>query len=378
MDPKFLISPSSPLGLPASFWFIELFKVLGFTLHMVPMHLWYAGLILALFLRSKGSENGKCLGARLMNAMPILVAAGVNFGIVPLLFTQVAYYKVFYASTILMAWPWFSIIPMLTIAYYGVYIYATALRKDSDRIPPISQAVGWVSGFIFLAIGFLFSNQFSLMVRINAWPGLWQKTSLAGAPLGIALNLSDPSLWPRWLLMFGLALTTTAAYIVWDTAFFASKESDAYKCWAIRFAQRVYSFGILWFAVFGSWYVFGSWTEDLRREMFSIPLVYQTALTAIVPALPWLLITAQRRRITPMLALLTGLAQFGVLALNAVSRQTVQNAELRPYLNPSAEAVKTQWGPLILFLVLFAAGIAVVCWMVGKALEASRKPAMAG
>lgn len=378
MDPQILLGPSSPLGLPAPFWFIQFFKVLGFTLHMVPMHLWFAGLLLALILRNIESENGQRLGSRLMNAMPILIAAGVNFGIVPLLFTQVAYHKVFYPSTIMMAWPWFSIFPLLTIAYYGIYIYVNALRKHPEKIPPLAKVAGWISVLFFLFMGFLFVNQFSLMVRVSAWLGLWQRANVAGAPLGIGLNLSDPALWPRWLMMFGLAILTTAAYIVWDTAFFASKESDAYKRWAIRFAQKLYLFGILWFAGSGSWYVFGTWTEDLRQTMFRGPLAYYTALTAIGPALPWLLITAQRRRITPMLTLLTGLAQFGVLALNAVSRQVVQNAELSPYLNPSNEVAKTQWSPLILFLVLFTAGIAVVCWMVGKALEASRRPAMAG
>ena len=178
--------------------------------------------------------------------------------------------------------------------------------------------------------------------------------------------------------MFGLAILTTAAYIVWDTAFFDGRETETYKRWAIRFAQRLYTLGLLWFAVFGSWYVFGSWTEDLRREMFSTPLIYHTMLTAIGPALPWLLITVQRRRITPLLSLLTGLAQFGVLTLNAISRQIVQNAELSPYFNPSSEAVRIQWSPLILFLVLFGAGIGVVVWMVGKVIEASRREAPTG
>ena len=43
----------------------------------------------------------------LMNQMPVIVAVGVNLGVVPLLFTQVAYYRVFYPAGVLMAWPWF-------------------------------------------------------------------------------------------------------------------------------------------------------------------------------------------------------------------------------------------------------------------------------
>ncbi|WP_205006265.1 hypothetical protein, partial [Escherichia coli] len=138
--------------------------------------------------------------ARLLKQMPVIIALGVNFGIVPLLFTQVAYYRVFYPATILMAWPRFLIIILLTFAYYGVYIYVTGF-KDGAELTPFKRVAGWVSAILFVAIGFLFSNGFSLLTNLNAWPKIWQSTSVAGAPLGTALNLSDPTLLPRWLMM---------------------------------------------------------------------------------------------------------------------------------------------------------------------------------
>ena len=54
-----------PAGVPAPFWFVELFKVLGFTLHMVPMNLFYAGILVAMLAgaaaaarRAGGSRRG--------------------------------------------------------------------------------------------------------------------------------------------------------------------------------------------------------------------------------------------------------------------------------------------------------------------------------
>jgi len=79
------------------------FKVLGFTLHMIPMHLWYTGILLAMLLQWRGGEETRRLSRRLMQPMPILIALGINFGIVPLLFTQVAYYKVFFRRR--SSWP---------------------------------------------------------------------------------------------------------------------------------------------------------------------------------------------------------------------------------------------------------------------------------
>ena len=64
--------------------------------------------------------------------MPVIVAVGVNLGVVPLLFIQLAYYKVFYPATILMAWFWLGIIMLLIPAYYGVYAYAMRLRGEND------------------------------------------------------------------------------------------------------------------------------------------------------------------------------------------------------------------------------------------------------
>lgn len=375
MDPTQLIGPSSPLGLPAPYWFIAVLKVLGFTLHLMAMNLWFGGILIAMLLRWRGDDHARTFSSRLMNQMPIVIALGINFGIVPLLFTQVAYYKVFYPATILMAVPWFKVIGMLVFAYYGVYYYAVGLRDG--RLTSWKVAAGWVAAGLFIVIGFVFSNAFTLMTNLAAWPGIWQQTSVAGAPSGLALNSGDPTLWPRWVMVLGLAFMTTAAYAVVDAGLFARRERDAYRRWVSGFALRLYSLGVVWFAVTASWYVFGTWGADVRTLMFGGGLLILAGLTAVSPALPWLAILAQRAGVTPALALVTGLLQVVVLALNAISRQVVQNAELRRFLDVTAERLNIQWSPLVLFLILFVAGLGVVAWMVMQAVHANRQPAAA-
>ncbi len=366
MDATQLIGPANPLGLPAPYWLIAAFKVLGFTLHMIPMNLWFAGILVALLLRRRGGREARLFADRLMSQMPIIIALGINLGIVPLLFTQVANYRVFYPATILMAWPWFGVIVLLLFAYYGVYLYAVGLRRE--RPPRVYRTAGWVAALLFVVIGFIFSNGFSLMTNLAAWPSLWHSTSVAGAVWGTATNIGDPTLLPRWLMIFGLALTTTAAYATVDAGLLARGTPPGYRQWAPRYALRLYTLGLLWFAAAGSWYVFGTWQADVKHLMFAAPLLILTALTALAPGLPWLLLLAQRRSTTPALAVLTGVAQVGVLAANAISRQVVQNAELRRYLDVTAEPVHTQWSPLLVFLVLFVAGLGVVAWMVRRVL----------
>ncbi len=378
MEPQMLIDPSGNLGLPAPYWFIELFKMLGFSLHAVPMNLWYAGLVLAMILSVAGSAHGRLFSRRLMAQMPVIVALGVNLGIVPLLFLQVAYAKVFYPATVLMAWFWLGIIVLLIPAYYGVYCYAFGLKDPSTPMAPWRRAAGWGAALFFLVIGFIFANGLSLMANVDAWPGLFHNHNVAGAATGSALNVADPSLWPRWLMMFGLAITTTSVWAVFDAAWFGRRESDEYRRWTPSFAWKLDSLGLLWFAVAGSWYVFGTWGPNAREAMFTSPLVLLTVVTALAPGLPWLLLWRVRGTdVGRPMASLIALAQFGVLGINAVSRQLVQNAEINPYYAPSRQPIESQWGPMALFLVAFVIALALVAWMIAQVMKASRSPSQA-
>jgi hypothetical protein len=374
IDPHALIGPTTA-GVPAPSWFVQFFKALGFTLHTVPMNLWYAGLLIALLLYLRGNEQGRHFAGRLMKQMPLIVALGINFGIVPLLFIQLAYYKVFYPATILMAWFWLAIIVLLIPAYYGVYAYAWGLRNGATELASWRKAAGWIAALFFLCIGFLFANALSLMDHVERWPALFAAHSVAGAATGTALNVGDATLWPRWLLMFGLALETTAVWVLVDAVFLTrGTTDDRYEQWAWSFAKKLYTLGMFWAAASGSWYVFGTWPADLRKTMFEMPLGILTIATAVAPGLPWLMMmtaglcSAKRATVAAV-----ALGQFAVLALNAASRQIVQNVNLSDFVNISAQPTDIQWGPLFMFLIVFVLGLCVVAWMLAQVLKCKPK-----
>jgi hypothetical protein len=367
IDPHALVETTTAVGLPAPVWFIELFKWLGFSLHAVPMNLWYAGIIVAMWLTCRGGEHGRRFSSRLMAQMPVIIAVGINLGIVPLLFVQVGFSRIFYPATVLMAWFWLAIIVLLLPAYYGVYVYAFGLAAAGKPMPRWKRGAGWLAAVLFVSIGFIFANAMSLMEHLQAWPALWQTHSFHGAALGTALNTADPRLWPRWLLMFGLALTTTGVWAAFDSAWFARRESDAYRQWAKEFSWKLYSLGALWFVIAGAWYSFGTWPAATKHAMFLSPWVLLTAVTAVAPVLPWMLLLAARRRqgeIGCGWAALLGLAQFGVLGINAASRQVVQHLEIRPFYNIAQQPTDVQWSPLLIFLIAFLLGLGLVAWMI--------------
>jgi hypothetical protein len=266
-----------------------------------------------------------------------------------------------------MAWFWFSVIVLLVPAYYGVYLYAYGLADKSREMPRWKRSAGWLSALLFITIGFTFANAMSLMENLKAWPDLWQQHSFHGAAVGTALNVADPRLWPRWFLMFGLALTTTAAWVAFDSAWFAGRESAAYRAWAKDFAWKLYTFGAAWFALAGAWYSIGEWTPETQRAMFQSAWVVLTVATAIAPGLGWVLLRLARNRegqIGTVRASLIGLAQFGVLGVNAASRQVVQHLEFGPYFDIWKQPTATQWAPLLIFLVVFILGLGLVAWMI--------------
>ena len=366
-----LIDAAATEAVPAPFWFVQFFKVVGFTLHLVPMGLWFAGLPTAMLLTVFGGSSGRQLSGRLMAQMPIVVALGVNFGIVPLLFLQLAYPQFFYSATVLMAWYWMGVVVLLIPAYYGLYIYADGLKDGGRNMRPWKRISGWASAVCFPVIGFLLVNAMSLMVNVEAWRGLWNDTSVDGAALGTALNTADPTIWPRWLMVFSLGLMTTAVWSAVDAAWLGGGADKKHAAWRPGFAWKLYTAGLVGFGAGGAGYLLLA-KEANNQDVFTGLAMALPGLTIVLPIVLWGLLVVKGRSGEPFsrtLALLLGLGQFGVLALNAISRQYAQNFELREYMQGWGESV--QWSPLIAFLVVFVAGVALVVWMIAQAVKAA-------
>jgi hypothetical protein len=336
------------------------------------MNIWYAGTLIAAVLGTVGKGNARIVGHHIARALPIVIALGINFGVVPLLFIQVAYHQFFYPATILIAWPWFAVFWLVMTAYFAVYLFRLSIER---RWPEkLGMFCAWIGAGLFLIVGFLFTNALSLMTRIEGWWGIFMGSNTAGAPTGLALNLTDPTLVPRWLFMFGIAITTTAVFVLIDAAYLSDSDTDAYRRYAGRFAAWLYTVGLIWVVGVGSWYIFGTKMSAFNEAMRNPAMRIIFPLTMVSPGLPWLLTVVHTRVHDRRLAALAGVAQFVVIVLNGVSRQWLQNVELSPYANLAARPVNTQTSALIIFLILFAAGMLTVGWIVSKLIEANRSP----
>ncbi len=353
-----LSAPPSPIPLPAPLGVLYVLKTVGFILHVIPMNLWCAGVPLAVALWVTGQRSADAWPRRFLAQVPFFLAFGINAGIVPLLFTQVVYHHVFYPATILMAWFWFAVIPLLLTAYVASYRVADEVRSDQAR--PARLVLWSVIAWVCLwCIGFLFANAFSLMVRPDRWAHLAEQHGSSGAVFGTALNTADPAMWARWLVMLALALTTTAWHPIADRLLRRQEPNDRGE---LSIATVTYLAGAMFFAVAGTWYAFGTWPPAVREQMLAIPLLPLTVATALAPAVPagivlWMRFLSGDAR---KLAWVGIAAQAAVVALNAISRQVVQHLELSAFGLIRPRPIAFELWPVAVFLLAALIGGSVV------------------
>ena len=161
-------------GASAPYWFIELFKTLGFALHLLPMGLWLVGLPVSILLWIPGRAASKRLAQRFFQQVPILVAGGVCFGFLPLLFTQFAYPKAFYTSAILLGGHWLAILLALLVGYYASCLAAS--RARAERIWR-TAFYACVATCCYVVVGLIHSSFWVFFERPYEWESVWASSS---------------------------------------------------------------------------------------------------------------------------------------------------------------------------------------------------------
>ena len=189
MNPSSLIPIPDIIQAPA--WVFLVLDILLFGIHILLINTALGSILIILFrgLKGKKAPPQNPVHDGVAGKIPSLFALGVNFGVAPLLFMQVIYGHLFYTSSILMAVYWILIIPFLILAYYGAYFYA----KKSEVYPLLSKIALWTAALIVLCIGLIFVNNMTLMIQPEKWTAYFENRG------GTLLNLSDPTLIPRYL-----------------------------------------------------------------------------------------------------------------------------------------------------------------------------------
>ncbi|MGC1870605.1 MAG: hypothetical protein WA700_06560 [Acidobacteriaceae bacterium] len=355
MQPN-LIPVLDPNPLPAPYWVFKLLLIVTFSLHILAMNFLLGGAVLALVskwrLRKQGDGNRVFFD--IAKKLPIFLPATITLGIAPLLFVQVLYGQFFYTSSIIMAWPWFLVLVLLTVAYYGFYYVSFHSGKRSGR----AGFVMLFSVILVCIIGFVYSNNLTLSLA----PSRWGAKYFAN-PSGWHLNLSEPTLVPRFFHFFIAAVAVGGLLLVF-MALANWKRDREYARQVLQLGGKAFMYATMAQFLVGVWFL-----VSLPREMIMLFTGANLVATALLlvgvfsasVAIFLMSYAVRKENIRIAAYYVPGIIAVVILTM-CVMRDILRDAYRRPYYHPEKFIIHTQWSVFPLFLALFIGG--VVLWFI--------------
>lgn len=347
-----------PLPQPSPTWLLWALLLLTFFLHLVPMNLALGGSLLAVVARWRGRRDphALALATGAAKALPSVFAATVTLGVAPLLFLQVLHGRVFFGSTVLMAWPWLSVVGLLLVAYYGTYRLAHLART----LPARGLGLAAIVSALLMAIAFLYSSNMSLMLRANAFGEM-----TADGTSGWQWNLADPTLVPRYLHMLLGAIAVGAIGLA-GLGWLRRRTDPEFATWAMQFGCGWAAGATFVNTVVGSWWLFVLPRDVLLRFMGRDPAAAVALMTGIGFGLVVLALCALgwRAKDPAPAVRWAAVAMLGTLVAMAITRDQLRESALAQMGLAPATWVEPQWGPTLIFVTLLLMAIATIAWMV--------------
>jgi hypothetical protein len=338
--------------------------VFTFFLHMVFMNLTLGGTLMAVVAHhlsgGRRDDPRGALAARLMAVNNYAISLTITTGVAPLLFIQVLYHQLFYPATILVGGVWFAFLGVLIVAYYAAYLYKFKGAPASGRGGGLWLALCALS---FLVIATVHVAVHLVHVQVSTWQ------TVATNPWSV---LADPTLVPR-LLHFVLAgIGFSAAVAAWWAVrqAAAGAESDrnaAIACFAWKW--------VLWSTVLQA--VDGVVLLLVLPQSVLLGLMRGGAATmlpltaAIVLAIGLIVMVARVSDPTAAPRTVNGvlISMTAVVAVMSITRHQLRLLYIAPLAELTTLRELPQWLNFGLFVVLLAAGLATVGWMVHRVLS---------
>jgi hypothetical protein len=354
-----LIPSPDPFGLPAPVWLLLTLLVVTQTLHIVFMNYVLGGSWLLLWLALGGEAWKRALYSRCLNVLPVALSIAITFGVAPLLFVQVVYGHFFYVANVLMGWFWLLILALVLIAFYSVYALK-ARRGEGEGTSLLPQPLR-VTLHLGIALCFtLVALLFTTNAVLTTHPALWE-AARTGSPILAAWGGAWMTL-PRFLHNLGGAFLVTGLWVVW-IATLRGGEEEAEK--GARLGARIATLAAVFQIGAGVLYAFTLPGYVLKRLLLmQSPAAWILGLGIALALLLFLrlllLFIAPQNRVALWVS--SVLAAGLLLAMTAAS-EFIRQELLLPDFSLAQWPIKTQPGPLGMFLGFFIAGLAVIVFL---------------
>lgn len=127
------------------------------------------------------------LASSLRDWMPFVLSAAITAGVAPLLFVQIIYNPHFYTANLLLGWRWMVVIPVLTTAFYLLYIIKSRMVANWSIARRAALGAGLAICFLFIA--FCWSANHLLSIDRSHWPDAYASRSFVTSPFDLGLRL---------------------------------------------------------------------------------------------------------------------------------------------------------------------------------------------
>lgn len=354
MDPATLIPTPDPIPVP---WgWLQLLLLLTFFLHILLMNIMVGTTFIGFVHHFTGAGGSTACTEEISRKLPFTIAFAVNFGVAPLLFLQVLYGHFIYTSSVLMGVFWLWIIGMVIMAYYLAYVY----KYRYEQMQTGRVVVTGLITVLLLVIGFIFSNNMTLMVHPESWSRYFSQ------PSGLLLNLADPTLVPRYLHFMFAAVAIGGLAIGLYFSFRQSKGDPDAGPW-IAYGGRWFAYATMANVAIGLWFL-SSLPEGLVNMGTGGGILFKVFLICGVATGIYSAVMAYAGKVRSA----TGPA-IATLVLMILARDQLRTAYLAPWFSRSDLPVSPAYSPFILFLLFFVAGLLLVAWMLRLAFKAFDK-----
>ncbi len=344
MNPAALIPTPDAIPVPWGWFYILL--MVTFLLHILVMNAMLGGGIIALISALRPGQQNTLLTKELSYKWPYTIAFAVNMGVAPLLFMQVLYGQFIYSSSLLMAVWWFSIFGLLILAYYAAYIYDFKF----DALGNLRIFILEFSLLILLFIGFMFSNNMTLMLHPEKWHAYFANGH------GTLLNWSDVTLYPRYL-HFVVGSVAVAGLFFALIGHFHFTKSAVEKETLIRRGMEYFTYATIVQICVGVWFLLALPGHIMKEFMGGNSYATLLLLVGIILA-GAALYSGYRKKV-----LMTSWLALATLIVMIFMRDLVRRFYLNPYFKLSDLVVEPQYSPLIFFLVTFVVGIIMIGYL---------------
>ena len=357
------IPGADPLPV-ASGWFLFL-SYLTYYLHLIAVGIMFGtGVSMTLgYFKAKREKQWIPFAVRMSKILPFSIAFAINLGVAPLLFIQVLYGNFFYTASILVGIPWLLLILLLIFAYYSAYwliFKKEAAPAAHAGMTPLGRkpSVALFITIILAWTGFMLVNVNTLMMTPAKWHSYFNHMS------GFHLNLSETTLFPRYIFYLFLLLCIGGMFIA---IFYKIKDRLEESGTGFHYGCNVSGAFALFSLPAFVLYLF-MLPGEIRGVFLGGSGLWTAAAALFVLGLLAVGILGMKKKAVPAALLLTL-----DLVVFVFTRNHIRYLYLKPFEKKfPVLGQHTQYGVMVLFFAVLAAGLGLVAWILIKTAKETR------